>query len=118
MNIKSTPLPAGTYERAIAATQRSLLLKETAEWQANEVEKFCQEHPDTEFELLPYDEQERIMKKSEELLGRLNSSLHDLKALDEEYEKVRKIVNDHYKKNVMPPTNGKGIVDPDDIKGV
>ena len=114
MNIKSTPLPAGTYERALAVVRRSEVLRETAEWQANEVEKFCKGTPDTEFELLPYDEQEKVVKKTEELLGRLNSSLHDLKALDEEYEAVRKIVNEHYKRNVMPPCSGKGIKDPEE----
>ena len=114
MNIKNTPLPAGTYERAIDIARRSLLLKETAEWQANEVEKFVKEHPNSEFEYLTPEEQKRIVQKTEELLGRLNSSLHDLKALDEEYEAVRKIVNEHYKRNVMPPCSGKGIKDPEE----
>src|SRR5271157_5066145 len=107
MNIKSKPfLPAGTYERAIELTKRSIVLRETAEWQANEVEKFCKEHPDSEYEYLTPDEKDEVFTKSEELLGRLNSSLHDLKALDEEYEKIRKIVNEHYKRVVMPPTTG------------
>jgi len=93
-------LPSELLKDGRALLERSDILKQTAIWVSNEIEKHVV-MDENKFDALSWEQKEAAYVKLNELQGRLNSSVRDLIKLDEEYRKIAKRVNEAYGRQVM-----------------
>lgn len=81
---------------------KSVLIKKNADIAMMAVLQFCDKYKGTKPEDYSWEERERITNEADALLDLWRTSVKQLKELDDEYEEVRKRVNSHYGKEIMP----------------
>ena len=96
-------IPKDILEEAIEMLRQSEMLKQTAMWQYEQIEKCLGNYTDAEFSELPWDEQQEFGRKSEELLGRMKVSINELKNLSDQYERLRIRLKEDYGDERLPP---------------
>ena len=81
---------------------KSALLKKESEDVMLLVIAFYEKYKGKKPETCTWEEREKITTEADYLMDLWRGSIKKLKELDEEYEEVRKRVNDHYGKEIMP----------------
>lgn len=81
---------------------KSLLLKQEAEKDTIAILRFCEKYKGKKPENFSWEEREKITAEADKLMEVWRASIKKLKELDNEYESVRKRVNGHYGKEIMP----------------
>jgi hypothetical protein len=104
---------AEMYLEAVEILDQAKILRDTAIWQDQQVEKFIERYPNEKLDLMDWESKEKFHKESELLLGRLNQSVKDLQKLGQRYNKARERARKLYGKDVLPPTTGFSIPDMD-----
>lgn len=89
-------------EEAMAILSQSEILKNTVIWQEQQVEQHIKKYPDAKVAKMPYDKQMQVLRHADELFGRLNQSVVELRHLNDKYERLRLKVKEHYQKDLMP----------------
>jgi len=114
--MKKKQLPPDLYAEAMAILQRSDTLKQTVHWQNDQVNKLVKKYTDEEFEALSWELKEAHLRDCDEMWGRLNQSVKELKILDEAYNILRGKLKERIGKDIFPPLNGgiPGLIGPDD----
>jgi len=112
-------IPRDILEEAIEILEQSEILKGTAIWTSDEIEKFVSKYSDEEFDELPWDEKEEVSKTGEELMGRMKVSINELKKLSNRYEGIRKRLKEEYNDDRLPPLRDKieDLLGEDDDEG-
>jgi len=88
-------------KNAFAILHRAELLKAEANIYYLRIQKFIIKYPDGKIEDMDWQEKERIMAEADILFGNLDKCKNKLTILDNEYEELRKEVNEFYGYEVM-----------------
>ena len=88
-------------KEALILMMRSNMLRQEADKNFKNIEKFQKEYPDNVLEELPWDEKETVMEKTDELADRLKANAKWLRIIEKEYEILRTKVNAFYGSEVM-----------------
>lgn len=114
--MKKKQMPPDLYAEAVAVLQRSETLKQTVYWQNERVDKLVNKYTEEEFDALPWELKESHLKECDEIWGRLNQSVKELKDLDDAYNSLRSQVKDQMGEDILPPISGdiRGLIGPDD----
>ena len=114
--MKKKTLSPDLYSEAVAVLLRSENLKQTVYWQNEQVDKLVNKYTEEEFDALSWELKEAHLKECDEIWGRLNQSVKELKILDEAYNTLRVKLKERTGKDVLPPINGDivRLIGPDD----
>jgi len=114
--MKKKTMSPDLYSEAVAVVLRSESLKKTVYWQNEQVDKLVNKYTEDEFDALPWELKEAHLKECDEIWGRLNQSVKELKILDEAYNTLRDKLKERTGKDILPPLSRDigGPIGPDD----